>query len=197
MYAVPKQHWTEADYLKFDRSSEDRFEFIDGDIVAMSGGSERHSHIIGNTFATLFQQIRGRPCRAYASDMRVRVIPGRHYAYPDVVIVCGSIRLVNDGHGDTLANPTVIIEVLSPSTEAFDRGKKFTRYREIESLQEYVLIAQDHMQIERFVRQPDNQWLLADVQAADGSVKLTSIDCVLTAADVYENVQFDPGSDDS
>jgi Uma2 family endonuclease len=196
MCALPKQRWTEADYLKFDRSSEDRFEFIDGDIVAMSGGSERHARISMNTARSLGNQLDDRPCTVYGSDMRVRVLPGRQHSYPDVTVVCGSVILVNDGHGDTLVNPTVIVEVLSPSTEAFDRGKKFTRYRNIDSLQEYVLIAQDHMQIERFVRQPDNQWTLTDIQGVDGSVKLTSIDCALTTAAVYKNVQFDPGADD-
>lgn len=193
MCALPKQRWTEADYLKFDRSSDERYEFINGDIVAMSGGSERHARIIMNTAIDLGKQLEDRPCSVYGSDIRVRLLPGRYYAYPDVTVVCGAVQLVSDEYRDILLNPTVIIEVLSPSTEAYDRGEKFARYRALESLQEYVLIAQDRAQIERYARQPNNDWVLSETQRLDGVIPLRSIGCELAAAAVYRNVQFDAG----
>jgi Uma2 family endonuclease len=123
--------------------------------------------------------------------VQVRVGTRRQYTYPDVVAVCGAVELTTDDLQDTLLNPTVIIEVLSPSTEAYDRGKKFTRYQTLESLQEYVLISQDSSQIDRYLRQPDNKWLLTVMQSSEGQIELTSIGCALKTADVCRNVKFD------
>jgi Uma2 family endonuclease len=191
MCALPTSRFTEADYLKLDRSSEERYEFIDGEIVAMSGSSEPHARISVNAAVSLYAQIGDRPCSVYSSNLRVRLLPGRHYVYPDVTVVCGEVQVVKDEYRDILLNPTVIIEVLSPSTEPYDRGMKFARYRALESLQEYVLIAQDCIQIERYTRQPNNEWVLSETQRIDGIIALPSINCELAAAAVYKNVQFD------
>ncbi|MCA0455988.1 MAG: Uma2 family endonuclease [Chloroflexi bacterium] len=195
MSSLPKQRFTEEEYLAFERASSEKHELIDGEIVAMTGASERHNLIMASTLGSLLGQSRKKPCKVYPSDMRVR-ISRRQYAYPDITVVCGASVLADDDYHDTLLNPTLIIEVLSPSTEGYDRGDKFTLYRTIPSLQEYVLIAQNRIQIERFVRQPDGQWLLADIKSLDSSLELNSIGCTLLAGDVYEQVSFENVVDD-
>jgi Uma2 family endonuclease len=189
--ALAKPRWTEAQYLAFERASEEKHEFIDGEVVAMSGASENHNLIVASTIGNLLTQVRKKMCKIFPSDMRVRVVPRKLYAYPDISIVCGNILLANDENRDTLLNPTVIVEVLSPSTEAYDRGKKFIHYRTLESLQEYILIAQDHVHIERFVRQPTNEWLLSEIYHIDSNLELAAIGCQLSAASVYEQVTFE------
>lgn len=196
MSSLPKQRFTEAEYLTFERASSEKHELIDGEIVAMTGASERHNRIVTNVSASFYNQIGERSCSVYSSDMRVRV-SSRQYTYPDIVVVCGDSVLADDDYVDVLLNPTIIIEVLSPSTELYDRGRKFTLYRKLPSLQEYILISQDHIQIERYVRQPDNLWLLADTERADGKMLLTSIDCILSAKDVYRRIPFETTLSDS
>ncbi len=182
---------TEA-YLEFERQSEIKHEYLNGEIFAMSGASERHNLIVLNTGASLHTQLRKRPCKAYPSDMRVRIKGTSFYTYPDLSAVCGNAEFEDDVL-DTLLNPSVIIEVLSPSTENYNRGKKFQQYRKLDSLQDYVLIAQDSMRIEHYARQGE-QWILTDVTSADGIVTLASIGCTLALSDVYEKVTFE--SDD-
>jgi Uma2 family endonuclease len=196
MSSLPKQRYTEEEYLAFERASTEKHELIDGEIVAMPGASERHNRIVTNVSASFYNQIGERNCSVYSSDMRVRVSP-RQYTYPDIVVVCGKSVLANDDYIDILLNPTVIIEILSPSTELYDRSSKFKLYRKLPSLQEYILIAQDHIQIERYVRQPDNLWLLAETEKADGNLTLSSIDCVLTVKDVYRRIQFETNLSDA
>jgi Uma2 family endonuclease len=190
MSSLPKQRWTEAEYLAFERASKEKHELIDGEIVSMTGASEPHNRIVTNVSVSLYNQIGDRPCSVYTSDMRVR-ISRRQYTYPDITVVCGASVLAEDDYQDVLLNPTVIIEVLSPSTQGYDRGDKFTLYRTLPSLQEYVLISQHRIQIERYTRQPDNLWLFADTQQADGFLNLTSIACTLSAKDVYRRIQFE------
>jgi Uma2 family endonuclease len=181
---------SEDEYLAFERESEFKHQFFDGEIYAMSGASPEHNLIVGNTLATLHSQRRGKPCKVYPSDMKVHTPSTGSYAYPDVTVVCGEDRFDED-KGDVLLNPTVIVEVLSPSTEAFDRGMKFQRYREIESLQEYILIAQDKPHVERFLRQENGLWQFSDARGLDASLDLPSIGCKLALAEVYEQVDFD------
>ncbi len=188
MSAIQHKRWTAEEYLAFERDSEEKHEFVDGEIYLMSGASQNHNKIVGNTIVTLGMQLRNRPCEFYPSDMRVRV--ARNYTYPDVTVVCGTPEF-EDSRRDTLLNPTVIVEVLSPSTERYDRGRKFHNYRGITSLQEYVLISQDTYRVERYLRQPNDEWLLSIVQGVDGSLNLTSIGCTLALADVYDKVVFD------
>jgi len=196
MSSLPKHRWTEAEYLAFERASKEKHEFIDGEIVSMSGASEPHNRIVTNVSVSLYNQIGERPCSVYTSDMRVR-ISRRQYTYPDVTIVCGVSVLAEDDDQDVMLNPTVIIEVLTPSTQGYDRGDKFTLYRTLPSLQEYVLISQNRIQIERYTRQPDNLWLFADTQQIDGFLSLTSIGCILSAKDVYRRIQFENDLSDS
>jgi Uma2 family endonuclease len=189
MSAVPKKRWTAEEYLSFERTSDEKHEFIDGDIYLMTGASREHNLIVFNLAATLGNQLRGRACEAYANDMRVK-LRGQDYAYPDLAIVCAPPEF-EDAHVDTLLNPMLLIEVLSPSTEQYDRGKKFESYRALNSLQEYVLIAQDRPHLERYVRQDQGTWLLSEVNDRDASVELSSIGCTLVLVDIYEKVIFE------
>lgn len=190
MVAIQKQRWTRESYLAFDRASDEKHEFIDGNVCAMTGASENHNLINVNITIALGIQFRGRPCKLYANDMRVR-LPSHNYVYPDIAVVCGEAQL-EDEHLDTLLNPTVIIEVLSPSTETYDRGKKFEHYRALESLQEYLLVSQEQAHIERYIRQEDG-WLLTEAKGMEASIELSSIGCALTLADVYDKVTFNEG----
>jgi Uma2 family endonuclease len=187
MSALPEQQMTEADYLAFERSSTIKHEFIVGEVYAMSGASEAHNLITGSAYAMLYNQLRGRACKIYPSDMKVRTPATGSYAYPDVTVVCGEAHFADDQR-DVLLNPTVIIEVMSPTTERYDRGRKFQHYRELPSLQEYVLIAQDDSHIERFVRQEGGFWQFSEARGLESSLELSSIACTLTLAEVYEQV---------
>jgi Uma2 family endonuclease len=191
MSAAPQQVWTPERYLAFERASETKHEYLAGEIFAMTGASENHNLITGNTLASLHTQLRRTPCRIYPSDMRLKVPAAGLYTYPDVTAVCGEPQFEEDAVPDTLLNPTVLIEVLSPSTENYDRGKKFQYYRTLESLQEYLLISQESARIEHYVRQGE-QWLFSDAYRLEDVVKLPSIDCTLALADVYEKVTFEP-----
>ena len=186
---------TEAEYLAFERSSEIKHEFVGGEIYAMSGASRNHNLIAGSTYVAIYSQLRGKGCETYPSDMKVRTPSTGSYVYPDISVVCGDPQF-DDEQRDVLLNPGVVIEVLSPNTEAYDRGKKFARYREIESLQEYILISQDQPHIERFVRQADGMWQFSDVRGLEGSVTLASIGCQLALQAVYEQVTFESDQDD-
>jgi Uma2 family endonuclease len=179
-----------AEYLAFERSSETKHEFIDGFVYAMSGASRSHNLITNYTSALLINQLQGQPCEVYPSDMRVKVEATGLYTYTDISIVCGEVQLAGDEF-DTLLNPVLIIEVLSPTTESYDRGKKFHHYQQLESLREYVLIAQDSPRIERFLRQNGGTWVLTNVTGLDGRLQLASIDAALALADVYQKVTFE------
>jgi Uma2 family endonuclease len=195
MSAQPKHKWTVEEYLAFERDSEIRHEFLDGEIFAMTGASENHILITANTLATLHTQLRKRPCKVYATDMRVQVSKTGLYTYPDVVVACETPQFT-DETPPSLINPTVVIEVLSPTTENYDRGKKFQHYRKLASLQEYVLVAQDSPNIEHYVRQSDGKWtLFSDASELDETINLPSIGCILALADVYEKVSFESEED--
>jgi Uma2 family endonuclease len=160
----------------------------------MAGASLAHNLIAGNTLASLHSQLRGKPCTIYPSDMRLKVSRTGLYTYPDISIVCGEPQL-EDKYGDTLLNPIILIEVLSPSTETYDRGKKFQHYRTLASLREYILIAQDSYRVEHYIRQSHeamgeitDQWLLSDVIGIESRLPLPAIVCSLTLADIYEKV---------
>lgn len=189
MSALPKKGWTVEEYLAFERASEEKHEFIDGTVYLMTGASREHNLIVFNLANVLGNQLKGRDCEAYVNDMRVRVEMD-NCVYPDVSVVCGSPQF-EDSQADTLLNPTVIIEVLSPSTEQYDRGSKFQRYRALESLHEYLLVTQEKPRIEHYARQADGAWLLTDAVDVVATVKLNSIDCTLPLADVYTKVKFE------
>lgn len=155
----------------------------------MAGASEVHSLIAGNLIAAFRTEFRGGPCRTYANDMRVRVTATGLYTYPDIVAVCGG-RIFDDLESDTLLNPTLIIEVLSPSTEAYDRGRKFDQYARIPSLQEYVLVAQDQPGVQRYQRTGDGSWRYASQSGLDVSITLDAVGVSPSLADIYEEVLF-------
>lgn len=186
--ALPIHKWTPEEYIAFERSSEHRHDYHDGDIYDMTGASREHNLINGNCHSSLIFQLKGRPCEAYASDMRVRA-DQNHYTYPDIVVVCGDPAF-EDTQLDTLSNPTVIIEVLSPSTEHYDRTTKWKSYRGLESLQEYLLIAQDRPHIEHYIRQNANSWLQTEMIGLTGTVELPSIQCALAIVDIYDRIKF-------
>lgn len=182
----PKSYLSADEYLAIERSSEVRSEYIDGEMVAMSGGSWEHSLIIGNTLAELKQQLRGGPCKVHASDLRVQAPDGLR-TYPDVVVVCGAPAFA-DEHRDMVTNPKLIIEVLSPTTESYDRGRKFESYRTIPALEEYVLVSQERAHVEKFLRQPEGAWLLVEVTGLQEAISLSSVGCRLSLEALYEGV---------
>jgi len=172
-------------YLRFERDSETRHEFLDGVVYAMAGESPDHSTICYNLNGITHAQLRDKPCRGFSPNMKVRAGLGGLYAYPDLMIVCGEAKF-HDKHGDVLLNPLVIFEVLSPSTEKYDRGEKFRRYRtQIESLQDCVMVSQDQARIEHHHRQPDRMWTETEVKGLDEVLVLASTDCRIPLAEVY------------
>ncbi len=182
---------TSAEYLAFERKSKTKHEYFAGNIYTMAGASERHNLIVANLVIEIGVQFRKRPCRIYPSDMRVKISETGLYTYPDVTVVCGRPQF-DDDQSDILLNPTVIFEVLFKSTEGYDRGKKFQHYRTIDTLTEYLLIAQDSYHIEHYVRQVDGQWLLSEATHLQETVHLPTIKCDLTLADVYDKVELAP-----
>lgn len=192
--ASPKSRYTAEEYLALERKAEYKSEFVNGMIVGSAGATRQHNLIAGNVFGEVRAQLRGRTCEVYMSDIRVKVDPTGLYTYPDVVVACGDIRF-EDEHVDTLLNPTLIVEVLSPSTEAYDRGEKFAHYRRLETLQEYVLVSQDKVRIESYVRQ-GAQWLLSEASGGDEMVRLESIGCGLVLRDVYDKVRFEESTEE-
>ena len=181
---------TPGEYLALERKAGIRSEYIAGRMFAMSGASRRHSLIAGNFHGEIWSRLRGRECEVHMNDMRVKVSPPGLYTYPDIVAVCGEARF-EDNELDTLVNPTVIVEVLSESTEAYDRGEKFAHYRRLETLREYVLVAQDKIRIEHFRREGD-EWILSEVSAPEATLHLGSIDCHIGVAAIYDKVELEP-----
>jgi Uma2 family endonuclease len=188
MPAETKHRLTVEEYLALERRSESRSEYLDGETFAMVGASREHNLISGNVFAALHAQLRGKSCEVYANDMRVRVSATGLFAYPDVVVVCGPAEF-HDTESDTLLNPRLIVEVLSPTTENYDRGTKFAHYRMVASLVDYVLITQDRVHVEHFTKQTDGRWLLSETDDRKMALELPSIGCRLVLAEVYERVR--------
>jgi Uma2 family endonuclease len=186
MSAQPITRMTAEEYLAAERAAEFRSEYYDGCVYAMAGTSFPHSLITTNLSGELRQALRRR-CFVMSIDARVRVSPEKVFTYPDVVVVCGEPKFADD-QKDTLLNPTLIIEVLSPSTEAHDRGFKFARYRELESLREYVLVSQTEPRVEKFTRQAGGQWVLSDYVGLEAVCRFESVGCEVALADIYENV---------
>ncbi len=185
----PKIRMSSQEYLRRERAAEFKSEFFDGEVFAMSGGSPRHSLVKTNVTGELRNQLSGRPCTAYDSDLRVKVDATGLYTYPDASVVCGSLEF-DDNDRDTVLNPTLLVEVLSPSTEAYDRGKKFNHYRRIKSLREYLLVSQDEAKIERFQRNVDGTWTLTEASGLEATLHLPSLGIDLSLREVYEKVDF-------
>lgn len=189
MTAAVKQI-TVAEYLASERASEVRHEFFAGHVRAMAGASESHTLVAHNVGRSLGNALEATSCRVYQSDMRVQT-RSTLYCYPDVVVACGQRRFEDD-HQDILLNPVVVVEVLSPSTEAYDRGQKFDHYQSIASLQSYVLVAQDRIHVDHFEKQPSGDWLLKSLKAVDSLFAIPSLGVSIPIGDFYKKVEFLP-----
>ena len=191
MAAEQRRFFTVEEYLRLEKDSLEKHEYRDGEILAMARGTADHSLILANVIGELRNRLKGTPCRLYESNLRVKIARKVLYAYPDTTIVCGPSQFdPQDANKTTIINPRVIIEVLSPSTEAYDRGAKFTRYREIESFEEYVLIAQDEPSVETFLRQADGTWSFAAFAGRDAIAKIRCLSVDLPMSEVYAGVEF-------
>jgi Uma2 family endonuclease len=187
MTSQPKDLLTPDEYLAIERKAELKSEYYAGEVFAMAGASREHNLIVSSIIRMLGNQLLERNCNVYPSDMRVKIVNTGKYTYPDVAVVCGTERF-EDEHRDTLLNPAVIIEVLSDTTEAYDRGKKFENYQYIDSLREYILVAQEPYRIERYIRQNDKTWTYTEFHEAEEKVELSTIGCELSLQDVYAKV---------
>jgi Uma2 family endonuclease len=185
-----KPYISPEEYLRLERLSEYKSEYVNGEIFAMTGASLKHNLVAGNIFGELRQQLKGRQCQAYVNDMRVKVSATGLYTYPDVIVVCGEPKF-EDKYVDTLLNPTILVEVLSPSTERYDRIAKSSYYRTLDSLTEHLLVAQDEVRLEQYVKQANEQWLLFEYTSLDMVIELPSINCTLALSDVYDKVALD------
>ena len=189
MSTLPKHKYSAKEYLDLERASEHKSEFLNGEIFAMGGASARHALIVVNTSAEFRNLLRDRSCTVYTTDLRVRVSEEGLYTYPDVIVVCGEPNFI-DHTFDTLTNPVLIVEVLSPTTKNYDRGEKFEQYRKIEDLKEYLLVAQERPHVEHYIKQVYGTWILSETESRDSDVYLPSLDCNLSLAEVYAKVDF-------
>jgi Uma2 family endonuclease len=177
------------EYLAIERKAEYKSEYINGQMYAMAGGTPEHNLVAGNALTALNIALRERPCLVFNSDMKVRVPSSMKFHYPDAAVVCDKPCYADDER-DVLLNPLLVVEVLSESTSAYDRGKKFQYYQELESFREYLLVAQDEPVVERFVKQPDGNWLYSKVAGLDQNIELVTLNCSLRLGDIYAKVNF-------
>jgi Uma2 family endonuclease len=185
MASVPNYYLTPEEYLALERKAEFKSEYMDGVVYAFAGASPRHNLIVANIITTLGVQLKSRPCKVYPSDLKVGVTSSRRFFYPDVSVVCGDDEFA-DEEQDVILNPTLIVEVSSETTAAFDRGKKFLSYQQIGSLQEYLLVSQDEVLVEGYARQGDDTWLYTKVAGLERSLMLPSVNCELALKDIYD-----------
>jgi len=190
MSSEPKPFLTVEEYLAAERRAERKHEYYAGEIFAMAGASRRHALIVTNLVGELRQLLRRRPCEVYSTDLRLRVASTGLFTYPDVMVVCGAPEFAAEDP-DTLVNPVLIVEVLSETTKNYDRGEKFRHYRTLASLREYLLVAQDAVHIEQYVRQADGSWRLTETGDPEAVIELVSLDCQLPVALIYEKVSFE------
>ncbi len=191
MSAVPKLQFTFEEYLAMERVADGKSEYYRGQIFAMAGGSPRHNTISVNISSSLRGRLRGSACRPFNSDQRIRIQANGLTTYPDVSVICGEFQ-VDTVDRDAIVNPRVIFEVLSQSTESYDRGKKFELYRQLDSLEEYVLVSQDEALIERFSRQENGSWLLTVFKGLNAELELQTLTTILPLSEIYEDVKCGP-----
>ncbi len=194
MQALRKPVYTVQEYLDMERAAETKSEYLAGEIYAMTGASLEHNTVMANTLISLGIQLKGSRCSVLGSDMRVRIEAADVFTYPDISVVCGKAELTDD-HLDSLTNPRVIIEILSKSTESYDRGLKFRIYRKLESLTDYLLIAQDMASVDHYSLNEAGQWVLQDYTGLNAVGRIESIGCDLPLADIYDKVEFLPESE--
>lgn len=187
MSTQPRPRMSPAEYLAAERRAGTRHEYFAGEVFEVEGASRKHGLIVTNLIYALRGRLRSEGCEVYPSSMRVKVSQTGAYVYPDVVVVCEEPEL-EDEHFDTLLNPALVIEVLSPSTEDHDRGRKAWHYRRVDSIQEYVIVSQDQPLVERHRRQGDGEWLVSELRGADASLQLGSVGCTLALTEIYDGV---------
>src|SRR5256714_15442083 len=189
MAANPERRYTLEEYFALERTSEERFEFWDGEIFCMSGVSEEHAEIETNLIVSLKSRLRTRGCRVFPANMRIKVPSAPPYRYADLSALCGEPKFEEVGGIGALTNPALIVEILSPSTEAYDRGSKFTRYKSIPSFGEYLLVSQHLPHVTQLVRQADGTWVYNEFTDLTSTVKLASLDCDLPLNEIYSGVR--------
>jgi Uma2 family endonuclease len=194
MSALPKQKYTLEEYLELDRNSDERLEFWEGEVLSMSGVSDEHDQIEGNIFYHLRSHARMQGCRVFLANIRIKVPAFPPYRYGDLSALCEKPKFEKIGGVDVLTNPSLIIEVLSHSTEAFDRGDKFTRYKSIPTLTEYLLVAQHRPHVSQFLRQPDGSWKNLEFNELNDALKVVTLSCELPLAEIYQDVTFGPST---
>lgn len=191
MSSVPVRQLTPAEYLAVERAADHKSEYYRGEMFSMAGASREHNLIVHNLARGIGNRLADTACEAYSNDMRVKVDATGLYTYPDVVVTCEKPRF-EDSHVDTLLNPTLVIEVVSKSTESYDRGKKAGHYRQIPSLQEYLLVSQHEQSVERYSRQKDGRWQLDEATSLDASIWIEAVGAALPLAEIYLKVEFGP-----
>lgn len=190
MNAQPYEYVSLQQYFDLEETSDLKHEYYRGAIYAMTGATARHNVIIANIIGLLHSQLRRSARRVFPSDLRLKIEQTGLYTYPDISVICGTIQF-DAGRQDAVTNPIVLVEVLSARTENYDRGKKFEHYRTLETLQEYIVVAQDRAHIEQYIRQDEHRWLLVDFFTPDQVVRVDTIKCKLPLADVYEYITFE------
>ncbi len=185
----PKPRATPEEYLNKERAAEEKHEYLQGEVFAKGGASFEHVRIASHLIGCLHEPLREKPCFVFLSNLRVKIRKTGAYAYPDVGVLCEQPQF-DDLDQDTVLNPRLLIEIFSPATEAFDRAKAYSHYRSIESLAEYLLVAQDQPRIEQYTRRPSGDWLLHEAAGLEETVRLPSIECELKLAEVYDRVEF-------
>lgn len=181
---------SETEYLAFEDAQETRHEFSNGYVYAMTGGSLRHSVIIASTIAHMANQLDGKDCTVASSDLRLHIASKNAYRYPDVTVFCGEAITTKD-RNDTITNPAILVEVLSPSTALVDYNSKLTEYTQIDSLNAYLIISQDEMKVDSYQRHESGKWLYESITGGDGEVNITALDCTLFLSKIYQRVNWD------
>lgn len=190
---LEKRRYTVSEYLAFERTAEVRHEYRNGEILAMAGGSYNHSLILANLIRELGNALKGKPCRALESNLRVKIPRTPLYTYPDATVICGDPQFDPSDTGmETIINPRALFEVISPTSEAYDRGEKFTRYRQLESLQEYVLVSQESPHVQVFVRQEGATWLFTAFSGLDAQARIGGLEIDIPLREIYASIQFPP-----
>jgi Uma2 family endonuclease len=188
--------YSPEEYLALEISSEEKHEYIDGEIILMPGGTPNHNQAIGNLYAALNFALKHQPYRVFFADQRLWIPRRRIYTYPDIIIVRGELKF-QEGRKDTLVNPFVIVEVLSKSTRNYDKGDKFAAYRTIAGFQEYILIDQYAQQIEHYVKTEPRKWIFQEYDESDSAFALASLSFEISIADLYDKVELEPFEDEA
>lgn len=189
MLQAQSNFFTPDEYLQLEEKSEDKHEYFQGEIFAMAGGSYNHNMIAGNFYAALHHFTASRPCTAFTSDMRLWIPQKQLYTYPDAMMVCGEPKFMQ-GRTDTITNPLLIVEVLSKSTQEYDRGLKFEAYRTIPSLQDYLMLDQDRVHLECFHKLADDRWVLTEIYTSEALIQLESHNFMVPVTDLYQRVDW-------